>query len=159
MKENMPDMLIASSVLKDQKGNQLSHILNRLQHQNTHQHQAAAPPVHQLTPVVFVQLAAEKSLLEDITQEGEHTAYSWHVSPSSLTSQERAQAFSCTPTADGTIPSIQPNSSPESTVNNQKKQHIFTRGQGQGVGTKEYHLAHIPRKPLSLGLCFMRGSN
>lgn len=65
-------MLIASSVLKDQKGNQLSHTLNRLQHQNTHQHNTAAPAAHQLMSVVFVQSAVEKSLLEEIAQEGKH---------------------------------------------------------------------------------------
>lgn len=52
IKGNMLDMLIASSVLKDQKGSQLSHTLNRTQHQNTHQHKAAAPTAHQLMSVV-----------------------------------------------------------------------------------------------------------
>lgn len=85
IKENTLDTLIASSVLKDQKGNQLSHTLNRLQHQNTHQHKAAAPAAHQLLSVVFVQSAAEKSLFEEIVQEGIHKRIQLAFQPEFIT--------------------------------------------------------------------------
>lgn len=78
MKENMPDMLIASPVLKAQKGKQLSHALNRLQHQNTHQHKAAASAAHQLMSVAFVQRAVEKSFLKETAPRENTSDYSWH---------------------------------------------------------------------------------
>lgn len=83
MKENMLDMLIASSVLKDQNGNQLSHTLNRLQHENTHQHKAAASAAHQLMSVVFVQSEAVKVCLKKWHRRENTSEYSWHFNQSS----------------------------------------------------------------------------
>lgn len=74
----MPDTLIASPVLKAQKGKQLSHALNRLQHQNTHQHKAAASAAHQLMSVAFVQRAVEKSFLKETAPRENTSDYSWH---------------------------------------------------------------------------------